>query len=211
MAVLQWDQSGARYYEGGIDRVVFYPKYGPGIAWTGVISIEENVVGGDVKPYYFDGVKLLDVVEEADLQLILTAFAAPKLFYACDGIAQVQRGLFVTQQAREFFGLSYRTKVFNETGEIGYKINLVYNAMASFMDKGNVTLGGNVSPTPLKWTIDTVPMENTTRKPTSNMTIRSTSFTTSQISELEDILYGTVSTDPKLPTRAVLESTLGGL
>lgn len=211
MAELLWDQTGTRFYEAGVDRVVLYPKYDPGVIWPGVISIEEAAVGGDVKPYYFDGNKLIDLVENSDFQAVLTAISSPKEFYPFDGIAQVQRGLLVTQQPRAFFGLSYRTRIYNDLGEVGYKIHLVYNAMASASVRNNVTIGARPDPIEFKWMIDTIPVENSTRRPTAHMTISTTKFTSGQITALENILYGTVSTDPALPSRALLESTLGGI
>lgn len=211
MAELVWGETGTKFYEGGVDRVVLYPNNDPAEVWTGVVSIEESQVGGEIKPYYFDGKKMLDLVENSDFQAVITAIDFPEAFYVCDGVIQIQRGLRVKQQPRKFFGLSYRTMIYNDLGEVGYKIHLVYNALASSSARNNTTKSERVDIIDYKWTIDTIPLENSTRRPTAHVVVSTEKFSAGQITALEDILYGTVSVDAALPTRAVLESTLGGL
>lgn len=209
MAILTWGQAGTKFYETGVDRVVFYPMVGPGVAWTGVTSITEKNDGGDLSPYYLDGLKLIDFVENVDFKLELSAFGTPPEFRVCEGLFELHKGFIVTQQPRKFFGLSYRTLLSNDLGAAYYRIHLVYNLFSNSNGKKYTSLTKSTDPIEYSWTMDSIPVANTTKKPTAHISVNSKSYTAAKITALENLLYGTVSTDPTLPTQAVVRTTLG--
>lgn len=210
MVALNWDLPGERFYEAGVDRGVFYPNVGSGVAWNGLISVDESVSGGEQQPIHFDGKKVFDLIQNEDFQADIEAYSAPAAFRASDGIVSIAPGLFVTQQPRITFGFSYRTKIGNDIkyDDYGYKIHLVYNATASPTTRSNKTQSSGTDITPLKWTINAVPPPSSTFKPASHLVIDSSLITSAKLTSLENLLYGTASTNPGLPTQSAVVALL---
>lgn len=201
MTQVVWDAIGERLFETGVDRGVLYLD-NAGVAWNGLISVQENSSGGDPQPYYVDGYKYVNVAASEEFEATIEAFSAPREFGVCDGTVEYRSGLFVTQQRRRPFGLSYRTLIGNDISshEHGYKIHLVYNALAAPSQRNNQTIKGSAEPTTLSWAISTTPPKLSALKPTAHFVIDSTRTDPGVLSDLEDLLYGTVSTDPDFPT-----------
>lgn len=210
MAILAWDQVGVRFFETGVDKGVFYPKIGSGVAWNGLISVKENISGGEQSAIYFDGNKLMDIIAGEDYRATIDAFSAPEEFLICAGNKTLANGLVVTQQPRISFGFSYRTLKGNDlkATSYGYKIHLVYNAKASPTERQNSTLSESADPTTLSWTVDSVPPTNATFKPAAHLVIDSTLANATKLATLENLLYGTSGVNAALPTQAVVISTL---
>jgi hypothetical protein len=206
MTALAWNQPGQKIFETGLDRGVLYPRLGPGVAWNGLVAVDENPSGGEPTPLYFDGQKYLDVMANEDFQATLQAMAAPPEFAACDGQVVLAAGLVATQQPRDTFGLSYRTLVGNDTQgtDHGYKLHLVYNATAGPAPKSHRTTSNASDLSPTVWTIYSVPVPATTYRPSGHLVLDSRDISPSVLQEIEDLLYGTVSTAPELPTPAEL-------
>lgn len=203
MVRITWDGPGTRFYETGVDRGVFYPASGAaGVSWSGLIGVTENVSGGEATPLYYDGVKYLDVVGSEDFQATIEAYSSPAEFADCDGIKSLATGLFVTGQPRNWFGMSYRTLVGNDLdADAGYKIHLVYNAMALPSARANKTKSDKTDPMTKSWTINTVPpfVTDAGYKPTAHVILDSRKVNTLLLAYLEGILYGTTTSSPRLP------------
>lgn len=204
MVALVWNEAGKRFFEDGIDRGVLYPTSGPGVAWVGLISIDESTSGGDHTPLYFDGLKYLDLVGSEKYQATLTALSSPREFRECDGMRMVVPGLFATQQPRSRFHLCYRTRVGNDidASNLGYKLHLVYNASAVFSGRNSSTMTDAVTPESKSWSISAVAPSGAGYKPTSHIIINSLKTHPYIMAALEDILYGTSSTSPRIPSQA---------
>ena len=60
MAKLEWDKTGERQYEVGVDHGVIYPydsesaAYAAGEAWNGLISVSESPEGADLTDFWAD-------------------------------------------------------------------------------------------------------------------------------------------------------------
>lgn len=210
MAEIIWAQVGERFYETGLDRGVLYPETGPGVPWNGLVSVDQDPSGGAVESYYIDGVKFIDHVNNEDFQASLEAFSAPKEFAASDGQVSIATGLYATLQPRAGFDLSYRTLVGNDVQgtKYGYKLHLIYNVTAAPTSKSNKTIAKTVDPSLRKWTLYAVPPMVTTYKPTAHLIVDSTVVSPADLTALEDILYGTVSTNPRMPTQSELVALL---
>jgi hypothetical protein len=128
------------------------------------------------------------------------------------GNALVQNGLTATQQPRRPFDLSYRTRVGNDTDGIGhgYKIHLVYKALAAPSNQKYVTMGANSNPSTRTWGITTLPPAITGYRPTSHFVIDSRSTDPDVLVTIEDILYGGTDNDAAIPTVPSLVSIFGG-
>ena len=201
MAVLVWGNVGERYFETGVDRGVLFPKTGPGVAWNGLVSVSEAPTGGEPRPYYLDGFKYLNLATAEEFAATIDAFSSPTEFDKCDGTASIHNGLFITQQPRESFGLSYRTRVGNDTdgADFGYKIHLVYNALAAPSTRTNSTLNDSPAPITFSWGITTAPPPITGFKPSAHFVIDSRKTPASVLSLIEGVLYGSASSNPRLP------------
>lgn len=196
MARLVWTPEQKKY-EFGVDHGVLYPQTGPGVVWNGLINVEESFVGGEVDSYYFDGIKYIDKVSPKNYQATVTAFSAPGEFSSCVGDKSVIPGFVLTRQPRTRFSFSYRTQLGDG---IGYKIHLVYNAIASNTAKGYSTTKSSISANQYSWKIDATPPWNNTYRPSAHFIIDSTKINPDTLAVIEDILYGTETLSPRLPT-----------
>lgn len=198
---LTWGDTGAKVYEAGIDRGVLY-KGGVGVAWNGLISVDESPSGGTPLPYYMDGVKYLNIASAEEYAATIEAYSAPSEFDSCDGTAAIQNGLFATQQPRDTFGFSYRTGLGNDVlgMEFGYKIHLVYNALAGASTKSFATLSDRADPTTFKWPIVTNPPTITDFAPSAHIVIDTRLTHPSTLRDVERQLYGTDLITPNLPS-----------
>lgn len=202
MTRLTWGGVGSREYETGIDRGVLFVGNDPGVAWNSITEVEHSPSGGDARPFYIDGVKYLNEPALEEFEATLSAFYSPPEFDVCDGTKSFPRGLFATQQRRKSFGLSYRTKIGNDVDGInyGYKIHLVYNALAQPSQRKYTTLGKDPSADPLSWSLTSrkLPMPGTQR--VAHLIISTLEAPERLIQQLEDIIYGTDTTISRLPS-----------
>lgn len=205
MTRLEWGAAGERYYEAGVDRGVLYVD-GVGVPWNGLVSVAEAPSGGDATPYYIDGVKYLNRAAPEEFGATITAFTYPDEFSACDGSEQIGWGLYATQQRRRPFSFAYRTKVGNDLDGVdaGYKIHLVYNALAAPSQRANATFADTTTPGNFSWTLTTTPPAISQRQRTSHLVVDSRTASDTMIARVESILYGTDAAPPRMPSVAEL-------
>lgn len=219
MAVLEWDGTGQKFYEAGVDHAVLYipdgaGAYVNGYAWNGITAINEAPTGGESNKQYADNQVYLDLYSREEFAGSIEAYTYPDAWAACDGSDEVEPGVFVGQQERQSFGLSFRTLIGNDVEKLekGYKLTLVYGATASPSEKNHTTLNESPEATALSWDFTTIPVSMTGKKPTSVLIIDSTKVDADDLAELEDFLYGTVGSDPSLPSpdavRAIFAAAL---
>lgn len=205
MTKLVWDQVGERRYETGVDQGVLYIPvggvYSSGYAWNGLTAVTESPSGAEATPIYADNIKYLNLLSVEEFNATIEAYTYPDQFAQCDGTATPQPGVAVGQQVRKMFGLSYRTKVGNDVaaGDFGYKLHLVYGALAAPSEKAFATVNDSPEAVTFSWELTTTPVTVTGLKPTAIMTIDSTKVTAANLTALENALYGTGGTDPRLP------------
>jgi hypothetical protein len=210
MTRLNWDNVGERFYEMGVDHGVLYVG-GAGYAWSGLVSVSESPNGGEARPFYLDGFKYANVASAEEFNATIQAFSAPREFGPCDGTLEIYGGLIATQQPRRPFGFSYRTKVGNDTdgNEHGFKIHLVYNALAAPSQRNNTSLGQENAPQTLSWAITTMAPRMTGLRPTAHFIIDSRNTDEALLEDILDLLYGTDTIDPKMPTVGELMALFG--
>lgn len=197
MPRIVWDAVGEKKYESGIDHAVLYPvnqsgEYRPGVAWNGVTSIAETPEGAEPEKQYADNIPYLTLMSAEELNGSIGAFQSPPEFDACDGSAQVMKGVTIGQQERKGFGLSYRTKIGNDVDgqDAGYKLHLLYGAKASPSERTYETVNDSPEAMELSWDFSTTPVPVTGYKATSLVVIDSTMVDPDKLAALEDILYG---------------------
>lgn len=211
---LVWDKSGERFYETGVDHGVLYPQgeggtYPQGYAWNGLTGVTESPSGAEATALYADNIKYLNLMSTEEFGGTIEAYTYPNEFAECDGSAEIAQGVTIGQQARKTFGLSYRTALGNDVdgSEHGYKLHLVYGALASPSEKAYATINDSPEAITFSWEFSTTPVNVEGFKPTASLTIDSTKADSTKLKALEDILYGTdaasggepAATAPRLP------------
>lgn len=205
MAKLVWDVVGERTYETGVDHAVLYPQvsgaYPKGVAWSGITAVSESPSGAEANPFYADNIKYLNLMSVEEFGASIEAYTYPDEFAACDGSAEIATGVIIGQQKRQAFGLSYRTILGNDTdgNSHGYKLHLIYGALASPSEKAYNTVNESPEPNTFSWEITTTPVNVTGHQPTASLVIDSTKVDAGKLAELEAILYGSESEEARLP------------
>lgn len=201
MATMKWSAVGDRFFEAGVDRGALYVDGYAGVAWDGLISVQETSAGDTAKEFYLDGVKFMNKLTRDEFQATITAYTYPDLFGICDGTASVGNGLFARHQSRKPFGFSYRTKVGNDVdgSDNAYKIHLVYGATAKSSNLTYKTLGDNVDALNFSWAITTKPSLLPGFAPSAHFVIDSRETPSALLGRIEGILYGTDQATPRLP------------
>ena len=215
MTALVWDQVGSRDYETGIDHGVLYPMdangaYPLGVAWNGLASVTESPSGAEPSPVYADNIKYLNLISAEEFNATIEAYTYPDEFAECDGSKEAVDGVLIGQQPRKAFGLCYRSLIGNDVDgqEHGYKLHLIYGAMAAPSEKGYQSINDTPEAITFSWEISTTPVAVTGHKPTASIVIDSTKADPTALAALEAILFGTEAVEPSLPLPDVVISTL---
>lgn len=200
MTKLVWDKVEDRIYQTGVDRGVLYLSDGTAAAWNGLTSIDEKFSQVS-KSYYLDGIKYLEHVLPGDFSAQLKAFTYPDAFERVNGVASDGSGLFVHDQRPMSFGLSYRTLIGDAVfgTERGYKIHLLYNIKANPDSSAYASLDAGTKPIEFGWDLSGTPVATMGYRPTAHLSLDSTKLTSSKLAQIEDILYGTSTVNPRLP------------
>lgn len=218
MAKLTWDATSERLYETGVSNGVIYPigstgAYEEGVAWNGLTAVTESPSGADVTDLWADNIKYLSLRAAEQFGATIEAYTYPDEFAVCDGSALPVDGVIIGQQARKPFGFCYKTVVGNDTDfdDHGYKIHLIYNATVSPSEKAYSTINDSPEAITFSWEMTTTPVAITgyDYKPTACLTIDSTKVDKEDLKDLEDMLYGTVSSEPTLPLPAEVLAVFG--
>lgn len=205
MSKLVWDKTSERLYETGVKNGVLYVQeagaYPKGVAWNGLTAVTESPSGAEATPLYADDIKYLNLMSAEEFGGTIEAYMYPDEFMACDGSAALQEGVYVGQQPRKTFGLCYRTVLGNDVdnNEYGYKLHLVYGALAAPSEKAYASINDSPEPITMSWEFTTTPVAVTGHKPTAIVTIDSTKADKTKLAALEDILYGSEDSEPRMP------------
>lgn len=222
MTAITWDAIPNRTYETGVDHGVLYPLadsglYDFGVAWNGLTTVTESPSGAEATPTYADNIKYLNLISVEQWAGTIEAYTYPKEFGACDGTAAPEAGVLIGQQGRRAFGFSYRTRIGNPIlgTSYGYKIHLVYGALAAPSEKAYASINETPEAIDFSWAISTTPVEvgtidGVTYAPTSTLTIVSTDVDPTALASLEAILYGSPGVDPSLPPPATVVALFSG-
>lgn len=197
MSKLVWDKTGERLYETGVKQGVLYPMdakgtYPKGVPWNGLTNVTESPSGAEATALYADDIKYLNLMSNEEFGGTIEAYTYPDEFAECDGSASIATGVYIGQQARKTFGFCYRTTIGNDvkSNAHGYKLHLVYGALASPSEKAYATINDSPEAITFSWEFSTTPVNVTGFKPTACLTIDSTKVDGEKLAALEKILYG---------------------
>lgn len=210
MTALEWDRVGERFFETGLDRGVLFTVGGLAIPWNGLTGIQENTTG-EVKSFWMDGVKFLDHHVPGSYSAKLEAFTYPDELDALTGTERYAPGVYVHDQKAKVFHLSYRTGVGNDIdSNLGYKVHVVYNVMALVSGSGLNTIGDKVDPAKMSWDLTGTPAQMFGIRPTSHIHLDSRTISSTLLEQIEILLYGSLDTDPILPSMVDLLTLIEG-
>lgn len=203
---LVWDNVGERFYETGVKNCALYLQntdgsYPKGVAWNGISAINESPSGAESSPIYADDTKYLNLISNEELSASIEAYTYPDEFAECDGSAEIATGITIGQQPRKAFGLAYKTTLGNDIvgNEYGYKLHLLYGCKAAPSEKAYSTINDSPEAITFSWEISTTPVNVKGFKPTSNLTIDSSKVAPEKLAALEEVLFGSESTEARLP------------
>lgn len=216
MAKIVWDQTGERLYETGVKKGVLYPMatggtYPKGVAWNGLTAVTESPSGAEATPLYADDIKYLTLMSVEEFGGTIEAYTYPKEFEECDGSAELTPGVSIGQQPRKAFGFSYVTTIGNDvdSNKHGYKLHLVYGALASPSEKAYSTISDSPDAITFSWEFTTTPVAVAGFEPTACITIDSTKVEPQKLTALEKKLYGDTEIDPTLPLPNEVATIMG--
>lgn len=207
MTKLVWSEPRERRYESGLDRGVLFLQDGTGVPWNGLIALDEKT-NMKITPLYWDGRKHNDLVIPGDYAATLRAFTYPDEFEAFEGVDEIEKGMFVGNQPPKRFHLVYRTLIGNQVDgqAAGYKIHIVYNCLAKPSSKSFNTISADPSAVEFQWDISAVPQSLDGYTGSAHVVFNSRHMDPQLLGDIEDILYGSDTTDPELPTLQALSS-----
>lgn len=215
MSKLVWDQVTERLYETGVDRGVVYPQvagaYPKGEAWNGLTNVTLSPSGAEPTPLYANNHKYLNLMSVEEMGGSIEAYMFPDSFAECNGFGQIVPGARIGQQKRKPFGFCFRNLIGNddEGTTYGYKIHLIYGALASPSEDANATVNDSPEAKTMSWEFSTTPVEATGFEPTSHIEIDSTVVDSEKLAALEAILYGTEEKEAYLPLPDEVAEILG--
>jgi hypothetical protein len=217
MTVLEWDKVSEKVFETGVDKGVLYipnaqGEYVEGYAWNGLISVSESPSGAESNKQYANNKVYLNLMSAEEFAATIEAFTFPDKFMECDGSAELAPGVFVAQQRRKSFGLSYRSLVGNDVDntDFGYKLHLVYEGLAAPSEKAYTTVNDSPEAATFSWEVTTTPVPVPGHRSAATIVIDSTKVDAGKLADLEDILYGTAGSAARLPLPAEIIALFSG-
>lgn len=199
MSRIAWDELAERRYEFGVDRGVLYNPGGTGVPWNGLVEVEAASTK-EVEPIHYDGVKVNDLVIPGDFEGKITAFTYPDELVQFLGFVEEEPGFFFSEQPQRKFHLCWRTKMNTATEDESYKIHLLYNVIAVTDDVTYETISDELEPMEFEWNITATPEEIDGLRPTAYIVLDSRKIDPLLLADVEDILYGSSTDAPIMPT-----------
>lgn len=206
MARINWDVEGQKFYELGVSKGVLFVKdsegYGAGVPWYGLTAVNENPTGGEAQDLWADDILYASFRSTERYEATIEAFTYPNEFAVCDGSAEIVPGAYLGQQGRKRFGFAFVTKIGSDADDSepsAYRLHIVYGASAKPSGKDHSTINDSPDAATMSWKIDTLPVAVTGHKPTATFELDSRTVDAEKLKQIEDLLYGTETDEPKLP------------
>ena len=207
MAVLTWDELENRQYEGGVDHGVLYLTSGIAVPWNGLVSVTEKPEQSFTETF-FGGIKTAALVNYGEFVGNLKAITYPDEFAALEGYASIKTGITIADQPQGSFHLSYRTAAQDANDQQWNKIHILYNMMATPLDKPFNSQSSTPSLTLFEWEIRSRGSAITNMRPSAHIIIDTRDTDPLLLEELEVMLYGSAEEAPSLPSISSLVSTI---
>lgn len=210
MAKLEFDKLEDRRYENGVSNLALFVSdntswYKPGVAWNGITKFNEQPEGGNITPIYADNIKFLALTGAENMKFTLECITYPNEWKKCDGRKSAQAGVYFSQQQRESFAVAYLTNVGTEANpNAGRKLHLVYGCKSTPSERSYETINNDPAAMTFSYSGECTPVATGVEgyKPTSLVEIDEIEVTTEKFKKILDYVYGTESTDARMPKPA---------
>lgn len=215
MSKIVWNELANRVFETGVSKGVLYPQvsgaYPKGVAWDGLTGVTESPSGAEPTKLYAANILHAVLMSTEEYAATIEAYMYPPEFAACNGEASPIEGVTIGQQTRQPFGFSYVTQIGDANGntDYGYKIHIVYGALAGVSERSHATINDSPEAETMSWEITTTPVEVPGFKPTATFEINSLTVSKETLAAVEKVLYGDTETEAKLPLPSELMTLLG--
>lgn len=183
MTRLEWGTVPPMYYY-GIDQGVLYldDAVSP---WGGLVLVEETTESEMNSDHYFEGRRLHISVANGPFKARVGAYMFPEVFSTYNGYNE--------QQIYRRFGFSYRTQLAHS-----HQIHVVYGALIRKDSRVWVTDNQSPQPALFSWDIYADAVDVPGARPSAHLVLESPNGS-NVLEQAEDILYGTSSSEPRLP------------
>lgn len=222
MTRLQWHANGESKFQTGVQNGVLFVRdntgaYGDGVPWNGLTTVTESPSGAESNKQYADNKVYVNLKSAEEFGATIEALWSPKEFDACDGSAEVVPGVYFGQQSRRSFGFSWVGLIGDEIvgTDRGMRMHFAYGCNAAPSEKSNATVNESPEAAGNSWEITTNPVnvgviDGTEYKPVAHVYVDSTEVSAEVWSDLEDIVYGSAGSEPRLPMPSEIASLVGG-
>ena len=196
MTKLEFDKTGERYYETGAKNAVLYPlsstgTYDEGVVWNGLTAVTHSPEGAEPTDLWADDMKYATMRSAENFNCTIEAYQYPVEFNECNGLASPIEGMFIGQQTRKSFGLSYITQIGNDvTPNVGQKLHLLYGLSASPSELPYQTMNDSPEAITMSWECTSTPVNVSGYQPTSEITLDSRDLGDEAWTALIDKLHG---------------------
>ena len=155
---LNWNVPNEKYYSNGLSKVILYPgdsapNAETGVAWEGVITIDETPTGGDYNKLWANNQEYTQLVSDQKMEGKIECYQYPELFNKALGVV-THNGFKFDAQGRTPVHLFYQTLLHSEGGgeNVDFKFTWLYNLMVKPNDVNNQTV--NESPEAITFSFD---------------------------------------------------------
>lgn len=197
MTRMKWDDK-LRTYSLGLDRgVMFPPDGGAGVAWNGLVSVLESDDFDDISSEYVDGQKFSVNVSLGTYSAKIRSLTTPDEVFEYAGYSE---NLF-SDQFKKPFSMTYRSFINTETDPGSrYQIHLVYNALVKSSGGSYLTLKDSSEVVVLEWDLTAKPIQIDGYFGSAHFIVDSAIAHPDTLEELEEIVYGSLDRDPRMPS-----------
>lgn len=184
MTRLTWGERSPMWDQ-GIDNGVLYLD-DTAVPWNGLVSVSEKASGVVNVDHYFEGNRIHITQETGDFEATISAYTYPDAFAEYNGYSE--------REMYKRFGFSYRT----QHGLDDHKLHIVYNVLVRDDTRSWRTHTDRPDPSLFNWDIygEPVAVPGASKSARLSMEIPRDPDV---FRVLEDILYGTETTEPRLP------------
>ena len=199
MARLDW-YAAPKDYHMGVDKGVMYLQesdgtYPHGSVWNGLKAVTETPTGGEISKIYADNIQYGGLRTQEGFGGRIETYDYPDDLISCIGKRVPVEGLTVNLQSRRSFGMVYRTLV----NANDYILHLIYGINLNPGEHTHKTFEDDIETVVHGLEFITVPQMEQNLNPISLVTIDSRKTERNALGYLEDALFGTNTTDARLP------------
>ena len=189
---INWGTIERKTIETGVDRGVLYTGT-DSVPWDGLVSVTEKSDDRALTPNYIQGIVYHVSKEPGNFSASVEAYSYPDEFEPFQGMYEIEAGLFADNQSTlNTFDFSYRTLIADGINGLGagYKIHLVYNAIAIPTETQRNTVNDSIEASNFTWDVVCSAIYPKGMRPTAHFVVDSRRLTAAQLTAIENLIYG---------------------